>query len=316
MAAKRKAEEEGKRGVHAFVRGEVERYVSPAVGAAMVKRPGWEKVTYYPGTQDFFRPSDRARWTGADKVVLVKGEFFAKNARFDSSSPTPVSPIEKRMGLAASAHEFACHSKACAPPPVGSGGSSGEGKTRPVITAAEARGDSRPVSHAEFQRLAATGAAQMRSMAKRSSPTTGLDQNWDKIKRDTYEEVKKDWGGATIDAHTGKPLPSKMDTDAYALTVKGARTKSVSIPENATAAEFNAAMDTARRRFGKILERENHYLGVFHDNDTGRIDIDPVVVVRSRADVDTIGAASRAIGGAYNFKDGNGYWPPHVAEGG
>jgi hypothetical protein len=54
---------------------------------------------------------------------------------------------------------------------------------------------------------------------------------------------------------------------------------------------------------------------VFHDDENHRIDIDPVLVVTNRADVDTIGAATHAIGGAYNFSDGNGYWPPHVAEG-
>lgn len=128
-SAKKAAEVEGRRGVHAFVRGEVEQYVTPAQGARMIKEPGWEKVTYYPGTQDFFRPSDRARWTGAEQVVLVKGEFFAKNAKFVTDNPAPVSPIEKKMGLTASVLDwtdtidFACHSKACAPPPVGTGGS-------------------------------------------------------------------------------------------------------------------------------------------------------------------------------------------------
>lgn len=90
----------------------------------------------------------------------------------------------------------------------------------------------------------------------------------------------------------------------------------VSIPIGASREEFDAAMDTAKQRFGEILQREQHHLGVFRDDDLGRIDFDPVLVVSKRVDVDTIGAATRAIGGAYNFSDGNGYWPPHVAEGG
>ena len=89
----------------------------------------------------------------------------------------------------------------------------------------------------------------------------------------------------------------------------------MSVSENATREEFDAAMDVAKEKFRPILEREGHHLGVFHDDVHERIDIDPVIVTPNRADVDTIGAASHSIGGAYNFRDGNGYWPPHVAEG-
>jgi len=263
-------------------------------------------------------------------------------------------------------YEFACKSKACAPPPVGTGGSTGTGaaekaynsgyaagrrgnpealqnadmrrvgpswykgffdgegghpkghslendmKTFKVITAAQARGDSRPVSHEEFQRLARIGQGQLDKMASTSSPTTGLDKNWDTIKTETFAEVQKSWGGATIDSHTGQALP--QGANKYAITVKGGQ-KTVSVPENATLEQFAAAMDKARKDFGPILERQSHYLGVFHDDQHKRIDIDPVIVVTDRADVDTIGAASHSIGGAYNFADGNGYWPPHVGEG-
>ena len=209
---------------------------------------------------------------------------------------------------------FACLDASCAPPPVGSGGSSrgkGRGARRfPAITAAEARGDSRPVSAAEFQRLATRGQAQLDVLSAKATGTAGLDRNWPKVKEQAFAEVQKSWGGATIDARTGKPLP--QGANAYAITVKPQGMQTVSVPENATQAQFDAAMDRARKRYGPILERKDHYLGVFHDDENGRIDIDPVLVVRHREDVDTIGAATRAIGGAYNFSDGNGYWPPHV----
>lgn len=268
---------------------------------------------------------------------------------------------------------FACHEKACAPPPVGVGGSKGKGHDKvsishargkegvykgqtvtigrsrmiekgggrgnqtmvevtdasgktfevpvrqishpvhPVITAAEARGDSKPVSHAEFQRLAVEGQAKLDRFKANASPTTGLDRNWDRIKRDSYLEATQSWGGATIDSHTGKALP--QGANKWALTVKDKGVDTVSIPEGATKAEFDAAMDQAKERFRHILEREDHHLGVFHDDDLGRIDFDPVLVVSRLEDVHTIGAATRAIGGAYNFADGNGYWPPHVREG-
>lgn len=195
-------------------------------------------------------------------------------------------------------------------------GEGGHPKGRSIhetIKASEARGDSRPVSYHEFQRLAQRGQEQLDGFKKNASPTTGLDQNWDKLKKDTWNEVQTEWGGATIDAHTGQPLP--QGADKFAITVKDKGVDTVSIPIDATQDQFDAAMDAAKQRFGSILEREQHHLGVFRDDDLGRIDFDPVLVISSRADVDTIGAASRSIGGAYNFSDGNGYWPPHVAEG-
>lgn len=181
-----------------------------------------------------------------------------------------------------------------------------------VITKAEARGDSRPVSYAEFQRLASIGQRQLDAMAANASPTTGLDKNWTQLKAKAYAQILKPWGGATIDSHTGQPLP--QGANKYAITVKPQGLSTVSIHEGASAAEFSKAMDLARQRFGSVLEREGHHLGVFHDDENHRIDFDPVIVVTKRSDVDTIGAATHAIGGAYNFSDGNGYWAPHVAE--
>lgn len=178
------------------------------------------------------------------------------------------------------------------------------------ITADEQRGDSRPVSAAEFQRLAGLGQAQLDEFAANSAPIDGLDENWDSIKSQAFDEAQESWGGSTIDARTGEFLPD--GADKYALTVKDEGISTVFIPENSSRSEFNAAMDQAKEQFRPILERQNHYLGVFHDDDLNRIDIDPVTVVNTVEEVHTIGAATRAVGGAYNFADGNGYWPPYV----
>ena len=178
------------------------------------------------------------------------------------------------------------------------------------ITADEQRGDSRPVSAAEFQRLAGLGQAQLDDFAANSAPIDGLDENWDSIKSQAFDEAQESWGGSTIDARTGEFLPD--GADKYALTVKDEGISTVFIPENSSRADFDAAMDQAKERFRPILERQNHYLGVFHDDDLNRIDIDPVTVVNTVEEVHTIGAATRAVGGAYNFADGNGYWPPYV----
>jgi len=40
-----------------------------------------------------------------------------------------------------------------------------------------------------------------------------------------------------------------------------------------------------------------------------------VLVVDTQAEAEAIGAYTHNIGGAYRFSDGNGYWPPHIAEG-
>lgn len=252
----------------------------------------------------------------------VLGKLAAADKAGKYSTESQLTGRKRRRSITATAYadgrvEFACHSKACAPPPAGVGGSTKGGvtsttpeRTFPIIKASEARGDSRPVSHEEFQKLARVGQGQLDGFKARSSAAKGLDDNWGKIKEESYAEATKSWGGATIDAHTGKALP--QGSNKYAITVKDQHTNTVSVPEKATRQEFDVAMDVAKERFRGILERESHYLGVFHDDDMGRIDIDPVLVVSKRADVDTIGSAARSIGGAYNFSDGNGYWPPHV----
>lgn len=186
-------------------------------------------------------------------------------------------------------------------------------RTRRVITAAEARGNSRPVSWAEFQHLAAIGNSQLDRMKRDKAPITGLDEHWPEIKAKTYVKVQDPWGGATIDAHTGQAL--ETDADKYALSVKPKGMNTVSVPETASETEFNAAMDRALSSFRPALERRGFHLGIFHDDDNNRIDIDPVAVVGSIAEVETLGAYTHAIGGAYHFRTGDGFWPPHVAEG-
>lgn len=180
------------------------------------------------------------------------------------------------------------------------------------ITAAEgARGDSRPVSAAEFQQIAASGQARLDAMGD-PTPTTGLDENWDGIVERAHGEAMESWGGATIDAHTGEFLP--QGADRYALTVKPPGMQTVSVSEGASIDEFRAGMEQARERFRAVLERPQHHLGVFHDDDLNRIDIDPVLVVDSLQEVHEIGAVTKAVGGAYHFKSGDGFWPPHVRD--
>ena len=175
------------------------------------------------------------------------------------------------------------------------------------ITAGEARGNSRPVTADEFQRLALEGRDKLSEIQSADWSTRGLDARWDEIKRTLYRVVSKPWGGATIDPRTGSELP--QGADVYALSVSRETT---SIGEQATWPEFDAAMDTARDRYAAELARGGTYLGIFHDNYNARIDIDPVTVVTTADDVEKIGAYTHAIGGAYHFATGNGHFPPDV----
>src|SRR5204862_7128085 len=104
----------------------------------------------------------------------------------------------------------------------------------------------------------------------------------------------------------------QTNAELYALTVKAPGQDTVTIPEDASPAYFAAAMAEARTRFEPQLSRAQHYLGVFHDDADHRIDIDPVLVVRSPNEVDAIGPYTHAVGGAYNFATRHGYFPPHV----
>jgi hypothetical protein len=174
-------------------------------------------------------------------------------------------------------------------------------------------GNSRAVSPEEFQLIAAEGQADLARRDAAGGPPTGLDQNFEDIKATAFAAVQESWGGATYDAHTGAAV-----TTGYALTARDPGQASVTLSE-AEAADrdtFNAAMDRARETFSDQLTREGAALGVFHNDADGRVEIDPTLVVATRAESDAIGAATYATGGSYSFSDGNGYWPPHVETGG
>lgn len=173
---------------------------------------------------------------------------------------------------------------------------------------------SREVSPQEFDKVAAVGAAQYEQLRRASSTADGIapGKKWDKIVKAAYTEAMKSWGGVTIDSHTGKFV--KDDDDKYALTVRDAGMRTTSIPEGASFEDFTKAMNLAKLRYAHILERKDHHLGVFHDDDKGTIDFDPVLVTGDKSNVETIGAYTHAVGGAYHFKSGDGFWPPHVKD--
>lgn len=174
------------------------------------------------------------------------------------------------------------------------------------------RGHSRPVTPEEWHSVAENGRQLYENLAANADGTQGLDAQWPWLKEHGWQSVQQPWGGATINAATGAPIEGQPDL--YALTAKEPGMQTVSIPINAQREHFMSAMDEARRRFAHLLERANHHLGIFRDEDVNRIDFDPVLVTDNLPDAEAIGAHTRNIGGAYHFASGDGFWPPHVPD--
>lgn len=174
------------------------------------------------------------------------------------------------------------------------------------------RGHSRPVTPEEWHSIADQGRSRYEAMSSNLTGTGGLDAAWPQLKEHAWQQVQQPWGGATINAQTGQPIES--GADLYALTAKEPGMDTVSVPLNASREHFMSAMDEARRRFGHLLQRSNHHLGVFRDEDVQRLDFDPVLVTPDRHEAEAIGAHTRNVGGAYHFASGDGFWPPHVPE--
>lgn len=171
---------------------------------------------------------------------------------------------------------------------------------------------SRPVTHEQFQEHARRGHQKFEQLRREGGGSSGLDDNWDKLVRHAYKETRTPWGGTTI--HTGTGTRVHPDSWGYALTTRAPGTPEITVPHDASHEEFGKAMRRAREVHGDMLQHRGAHLGVFRDEDKKTIDFDPVTLVHKREDVDDIGAYTRATGGAYYYRDGDGYWPPHVSE--
>ena len=117
-----------------------------------------------------------------------------------------------------------------------------------------------------------------------------------------YAETRKSWGGCTIHQVTGEWVAQGID--AYAVSIARTDAETISVPADASYAEFSEAFDKALAQFGHAT-----YLGIFHDDEKGTVDFDPTEVVPTRADVDALAESYPVTGGAYHFQTGDGYWP-------
>lgn len=185
------------------------------------------------------------------------------------------------------------------------------GTTAPAALAigkGEVPAGTRSVDPVEFQAIAGRGRDLLNAMEADRQPVTGLVSNWGELKDSAWQEMLKPDGAVTIDPRTGEPLPS--DADKYALSIKPPGLGAVSVPENATQEQFGAAMDEALVKFRPVLEQAGHYLAVYHDANSHRVDVDPVAVAGSQADAEALAAYTHNVGGAFHFKSGTVVHPP------
>lgn len=188
-----------------------------------------------------------------------------------------------------------------------------------VIHEHEARGNSRGVSLDEFNKLKAEGKDRLDALIQNKRPAVAFEDpgEWSQVQRRAHDEVQKDWGGQTIDPRTGEAVHPET---GYALAIRHPDEKQLSVPVGASKEALSAEMDKAKATYADRLGADGVFLGVFRDDDEKRIDIDPVAIVDTPHEVETIGAHCHSIGGAYDFSSevngesgtGTGYFPPHV----
>ena len=178
------------------------------------------------------------------------------------------------------------------------------------ITASEVQGtNSVEVTPAEYEAISAHGSDILAAASLNGSSSTAASAA---ATQQAFDAVQSQWGGVSIDSHTGEVI---TPSTGYAVTIRdeGQGSVTLSAEDAANPELFAAAMAQAQSAFATQLESQGAVLGVF-ENGAGTVEIDPAMILGSRAESDAVGAATHATGGAYNFADGNGYWPPHIAD--
>lgn len=183
------------------------------------------------------------------------------------------------------------------------------GKQWQPIGPDEARGNSQAMTSGSVRKMAKLGKQQLDQAAANSHGAPGLNSNWDAVKEHAYNATREDWGGTTVDAKSGSPVEHKQ---GYSLAVREPGQDQISVHANASREHFNSAMNEAKERYGHQLGSEGGELGVFHDSELHRIDIDPARTVPSKKQANAIGSYTHAAGGAYEHTTGDAHWIPHA----
>jgi len=113
-----------------------------------------------------------------------------------------------------------------------------------------------------------------------------------------FKRCQASWGGATI-RDNGQFV---ADGEIGYVFATG---PTISIPENADYQEFSEAIDKLIANYP-----DARYFGFFHDDAKQTIDLNPAMLVRTRAEVRAWYKAGHDMpGGAYELHTGDGYWP-------
>lgn len=121
----------------------------------------------------------------------------------------------------------------------------------------------------------------------------------DSVVKLAYERCQQSWGGATLNTATNQFVPDNATGYVFATG------DTVEIPESA---DYQAFTDAVDKIYANNPTAE--YVGFFHDDVKGTIDLNPVSYVKTREEVDQAYADGNPIdGGAYELHTGDGYWP-------
>jgi hypothetical protein len=167
----------------------------------------------------------------------------------------------------------------------------------------------------EFQASAARGEDIVNNAIANGSPPVNM-MTGPNIQA-TVDAVQEKWGGITIDAHGGGIVSQvTQPPDPVSVSMRAEGQGSVVISAAMGTADpgaLMAAMQQGQSQFADQLSAQGAALGVFRDELSGTIQIDPVLVVQGIATARDVGAFTGATGGAFRFVDSLGYYPGHVA---
>lgn len=114
-----------------------------------------------------------------------------------------------------------------------------------------------------------------------------------------FKRSQNSWGGATIRVSDSQFVASEAIGYVFAIG------PTIEIPESADWQEFSEAFAKLEANYP-----DADYFGIFHDNAKRTVDLNPVMFVETRAEVDAAyNAGVDMPGGAYELHTGDGYWP-------
>lgn len=189
------------------------------------------------------------------------------------------------------------------------------------------------ITHEEAQQRLKRGKAILADKEAKATDTVNLTDEsfiqkmYDATHTDSHTdshggEPDGQWGGGTLDTHTGEFVPiGEGAPDIYSITNRptaGSKGKKpIAIDPTADYATFKKQWLTAVKTWGDRLRWEDAAFGVFNNPEAKgghAIELDPVMMLRNEADTQAVGQASRAGGGAFHHPTKNGYWVDYTGD--